>query len=251
MPLFGKGRVTPQQAAPEGEETAKPQELSQQEFAQVISQGIVNALTPLLQQQAPPRPPPEPEPEPDEDDDPASTARFTKIATKVAQQQAQPYAHIFEHALPSVVRNQVVNNLNEGQKVIYNKYSKEVDAAIASASRNNPTAASNPEVHRKAIALVLGEHSDEIEELVLQRLRPEDLPKTFVFPNSNMQSAKSFEPTELQTQQRESYNISNPRRGWTEEDVAYWSDFKPGYWSDIVAQHKTRQSANADTNKKG
>lgn len=241
MALFSRAPKVETPPAEPVEPTAAQQ---QEQLATVISQSIVTALAPLLQQRAEPRPepqPPEPEPEPDED--PETTAKLTKIASRIYQQQSQPYAHIFESALPSVVRHQVVNNLSQGQSIIYKKYEKEVDAAIAAATRQNPAAAANPEVHRKAIALVLGEHSDEIEQLVINRLTPEDLPKTFAFPNSNKQDEVKFQPTELQTQQRDSYNIANPRGGWTEEMVDYYSNFKPGSWSDIVQQHREKQAA--------
>lgn len=196
-------------------------------------------------------PQPQPQPtavvqaEPDEDDDPALTERITRIARNTTAAMSSPYTDMLGATLPSIVRTQVVAELTEGQRMIYEAHKDEVDASIENAFKTNPAKKSDPEVHRRAIKLMFGNHLDEVERITLQRATVADLPPTFAFPGGFRQAAAEEEQlTPLQSNAVEYFNGSSKKADWTAATLKHYNDLPRTYLKDMIAEHKRRKESN-------
>jgi hypothetical protein len=243
MALFGRKTeppVNPEQQAD-----------SNTQLATTIATAVATALQPMFQRQqfapANPEPPQRDEPPPQDDIDPDEAARIARVAGRVFQQGVGSYQQAFNNAMPEIVRDTVVNKLTEGQRIIYERHKGEVDHSLDVAAKSDPSVRANPEFHRKAIALVLGEHTDEIEQVIRERMQAEDLPVHLQPPNTSQAGQQHAEPlTELERNQVDYFNSSSSagrRSSWDADNLRYYKTIKPGYLSDMIAEHKARQAA--------
>lgn len=179
---------------------------------------------------------------------PEERQRAQRIAAKAARAAASdavaPYADIFAGSIPQLARDSAVGKLSDGQQIMYKKYQKEVDDYVNFATRTNPALAGDPRIHTRAIKLMLGEHVDEIEKLVLEKMTEEDLPPRFARSSDSGGSndpkveLSSFEQDSLEYYQTRKNNI---KQQWTPESYKYYKSIKPGFMHDMVAQHKAAQ----------
>ena len=179
--------------------------------------------------------------QPADDVDPPDP-RVVSAAQQAADQRIasmMPYAEAFETAVPSLVRSQVVQTLTQGQQLIYNKYKHEVDDTLNRNLRGNPEALVNPDTHRRAIEMILGRHSDEIETLSLQNATAADVPH-LVPPSSNT-TPTTPEPQLSENDrtfvQQFSFGSRNPNE-WTPQTYDYYKNMPKGYLHEMVARHK-------------
>lgn len=177
-------------------------------------------------------------------EDDTDTAKIARLENRLATMESgiTPYAMAFDTSVPQVVREQVVGTLDEGEKIIYNKYRHEVDQYMRNTSVQ---AKSDPATHRKAISLVLGEHVREVAALTLERATNEDVPHLAI-PNT-MAPPVASEPqlTPLEKQYVDGYAAySRPGQGteWNPTSWDYYKNIPRGYLHDMVAQHRANRT---------
>jgi hypothetical protein len=170
--------------------------------------------------------------------EPEEEARITRVAGKLYRDQVMPYANMLGQTIPALAFNQARSELQEGQRLILDRHKDEYNANISLA---DPTARAHPEVIRRAIYMVLGAHSDEIESLVVERMTKDDLPPHLQLPTAPA-SAATQEPT-LSAKEQEfvSYFDSLGRskgRRWDNTQYDYYKNIPRGTLADMVAAHK-------------
>lgn len=241
MPLFGNKKSVVSEGTSSETAPTPPQNLTAEQIAQVVAQTVAN----LPQFQQPPVVATTGETD-EEPPDPKEEARTRKIIREEMQSSMLPYAQAFDSAVPSTVRNEVVATLTPGQKMIYDKYKNEVDTLI-NQNATSPAARANPVVHRKAISMVLGDHSDEIETLSLQNATAEDVPHLGIPTPATTTVTQGPQLSETEKQFVDVY-ASATRRGesWTPESWDYYKNIPAGYLPQMIAEHKRRKAAAAN-----
>lgn len=214
-----------------------------------VASRVVEMLKPILAQPQPQAAPQVQQVEDNDDDTtPEERARITRVAGDVTKSLTGPYADIFNLTMPSYARSAAVNNLTEGQRIIYDKYKDEVDAGVDRACANNPTLKAVPMIHENAIKLVLGSHSDEIEQLVISRLTADQLPATFSMPNTTGGGAASEDaPTQSEQEWVGFFAPRSRQRDWDVNTMREFKSIKPGFLHEMVAEHKARKAAKEGT----
>ena len=229
MALFGR-KIEPQAEAPPA-----AVEATQPSVADIVAQ-VLQQVLPLTQPAAV-----QPAQSAELEEEQATPEEIARM-TRVAQQVMSGHAAIFERAMPSIVRQNVVNGLTEGQRIIYERYKAEVDAGVTRACANNPALQAVAEIHENAIALTIGRHADEIEKVVLERARPEDLPPTFSMPSA--QSSPGSAVIEATDEEKDWVAYFAPRsrqRSWDVETMRKFKQIKPGSMQDMIDQYKAMQ----------
>ncbi len=211
--------------------------------------GVLQGLNPPATQN-PSAPATEATTDPDADVDATELERIDRRSAKQFQQQIEPWSGVLTKALPGLIRNQVVSTLSPGQQKLYHKYSKEVDALMKNV---HPAGQAEEMVHKKAINQVLGDHLDEVEELIVQSLKAEDLPPSFSWPTTSSNGSSESEVPVLDKDMQyhlQEANRNNPRRRMTEEEVAYWSETPTGLSvQQMIEWHKENQAKKTTVSK--
>lgn len=241
MGLFGSKKLAETEGA-SGEASSPaataPQSFTAEQVAQIVAQAVAG-----LQQQPQAAPVASAEGSDDESPDPRAEERTRRIIREEMQTNMAPYAEAFNSAVPATVRAEVVATLKPGQKMIYEKYKNEVDALI-NQNAATPQAKANPVVHRRAISMILGDHSDEIEALSLQHATAEDVPHLGI-PTSSAAAAAAAQGPQLNTNEKlmvEAYR-------WDSENYDYYKNIPKGYLHEMTAWHRAQKKAKAEATK--
>lgn len=239
MGLFGnKKSVGTEEAASEAPSPATSENFTPaqaEQIARIVAQAVAN-----VQGQQQTAPVASAESADDEPPDPRADERMRRIMQEEMRTTMMPYAEAFNSAVPATVRAEVVATLKPGQKMIYEKYKNEVDALINQGAAT-PQAKANPTVHRRAISMVLGDHSDEIEALSLQHATAEDVPHLGI-PTSSAAAAAAAQTPKLSETEK---TLAEGFR-WTPEQFEYYKNIPKGYLFEMVASHRQQKAARAE-----
>lgn len=247
MALFGKKVVELQPAAePLVQPSAAP------DISAIVTQVLEQVLPALMRAQPQAQPAQQQEQEPDLDPtEVEERERLTRVVTGVVNSVTAPYANVFNRTMPGFARESAVRELSEGQAIIYQRHIKEVDEAVDRACSINPSLKAAPEIHANAISLILGKPNvlAEIEQLVLQRAKPEDLP-SFVVPNATGGTGSSVAADAATKEEADWVSFFAPRsrqRSWDVESMRKFKNIKPGTLAEMVAEYKEMQAAEKNT----
>lgn len=236
MPLFSRGTPPPV--------TTPPVETPPQATdVEAVVTRVLEKLVPMLQPQAAPVVA-SAEPAAEEEIDPEERQRITRVASDVTRTMTDPYAAVFNQAMPEVVRDIVVRGLDEGERIMYDRYKGEVDGFVARATAGNPSLRAVPDIHRNAIDLMLGKHSGEVARLAIERVTAQDLPTQFQPPNTTGGStSQPTAATQEEQGQVDYYTQSSRRVAWDVETARHYRDLKPGYLHEMIAEHRAKIAA--------
>lgn len=203
---------------------------------------VVETLKPLIQQPAPTVQQQQADTTVDDDTTPEEHQRISRIANQTVRDVTNPYAEVFNMAMPGLVRDSVVRGLNEGQRIIYERHKDEVDASVDRACSNNPSLKGVAEIHKRAISLVLGDHSDEIEELVIARITHDQLPVGFSIPNTTSGGSGGADAPTREEQDWVAHFAPRSRdKDWDVDKMRYYKSIRPGFVHEMIAEHRERQ----------
>ena len=204
---------------------------------------VLEKLLPMMQPQQQTQPTAV-EPVVEEEIDPEERSRITRVASDVTRTMTDSYANVFNQAMPTVVRDVIVRGLDEGEKIMYDRYKTEVDGYVDRATAGNPAAKSVPDIHRNAIDLMLGKHSGEVARLAIERVTQQDLPAHFQAPNTTSGGLPQVEQATQEEQgQIDYYSQSSRRTQWDVETTRHYRDLKPGYLHEMIAEHRAKMAA--------